>query len=112
MVACYLLNEGASFSPNANRGVKHAKMTNKREPVRWHIYLAELYQLLLSPHGVIVETESEALKSPPRADIILIRREGDHWTEAQRAFLPDGIRDTDASHILIEFKKTESLSAG
>jgi hypothetical protein len=46
----------------------------------------------------------------PEADILLIRRNQQGWTEAQRNLLPDGIRDTQADHVLIEFKYSESVN--
>ena len=46
----------------------------------------------------------------PEADVLLIRRNQQRWTEAQRNLLPDGIRDTQADHVLIEFKYSESVN--
>jgi len=60
--------------------------------------------------GISVELEVEVMIEPPRADILLLRRETKQWTPAQLALLPDGIRDTDASHILLEFKYTQSIT--
>ena len=47
---------------------------------------------------------------PPKADILLLRREGKAWNASQRARLPDGVRDSAANHVLIEFKYTESVN--
>jgi hypothetical protein len=41
---------------------------------------------------------------------VLVRRNTLNWTAEQRARLPDGIRDSKASHILIELKYTQSLN--
>lgn len=60
--------------------------------------------------GVTVFTGPPVMSEPPRADIILLRQEGRQWTPMQLRFLPDGIRDTVARHVLIEFKFTESLT--
>jgi hypothetical protein len=46
----------------------------------------------------------------PEANVLLIRRNQPGWTEAQRDLLPDGIRDTKADHVLIEFKYSESVN--
>ena len=67
-------------------------------------------EYVLTPVGIEVSTNVEVMGNPPEADILLLRRHGRHWSEAQKARLPDGIRDSDAGHILIEFKYTESLS--
>jgi hypothetical protein len=50
------------------------------------------------------------MSEPPAADILLLRRQGSRWTASQRARLPDGVRDSQARHILIEFKYTESIN--
>jgi len=50
------------------------------------------------------------MNDPPAVDILLLRRQQSQWTASQRALLPDGIRDSHASQILIEFKYTESLN--
>jgi len=42
---------------------------------------------------------------------LLLKRAPGPWTELQRSRLPDGIRDSQANVILLEFKYTESLSA-
>lgn len=76
----------------------------------WHRLLAVLLTNLLTPVHVTVQTDVPLMTDRPKADILLLRREGDRWTEEQRARLPDGIRDHHAKHTLIEFKATESLN--
>ncbi len=77
---------------------------------QWHRLLGRLLEALLSPVGISVETEVTVLADPPRADILLLRRQGKQWSEAQRQRLADGLRDTQADHLLIEFKYRESLN--
>ena len=79
-------------------------------PTRWHRLLGALLDAVLSPVGVSVETDIAVTAEPPRADMLLLRREQPHWNEAQRQRLADGLRDTAASHLLIEFKYTEGLT--
>lgn len=55
-------------------------------------------------------TEFPVASQSPTVDIVLLRNHHVHWTEEQRTRLPDGIRDSQASHILLEFKYTESLN--
>jgi len=50
------------------------------------------------------------MSQPPRVDILLFRREEPTWTVEQMERLPDGIRQSTASHILIELKYTESIN--
>jgi hypothetical protein len=76
----------------------------------WHLILGTILKELLKPTGITVELEVEVMTEPPRADILLLRRETKHWTPEQLKYLPDGIRDTNASHILLEFKYTESIT--
>ncbi|MEZ4528126.1 MAG: hypothetical protein R2941_19625 [Desulfobacterales bacterium] len=86
------------------------KKTSKSGKTRWHILLGKLLQELLEPLGITVYTEFSVMAAAPRADILLIRKKHREWTEAQLRFLPDGIRDSRAEHILIEFKYTESVT--
>ena len=80
------------------------------EQTKWHRFLAKGFELSLGERGVIVLTEVEVSGNPPKVDVLLLRRETDEWTAEQLELLPDGIRDVQASHILIEFKYTESLT--
>ena len=76
----------------------------------WHCLLARALKELLNPVNIQVLTEVQILSDPPKADIILLRREGKTWTKEQRDCLADGLRDTDAERVLIEFKYTESIT--
>jgi hypothetical protein len=84
--------------------------TVKKSNTSWHRLLAKLLEMVLSPFDIDVQPDVSVMTDPPEADILLLRRKTSRWTEAQRARLPDGIRDSDASHILIEFKITQSLN--
>ncbi len=64
----------------------------------------------MGPLGIQVQTEVQLLPEPPRADIILLRRQGRTWTEEQWRHLADGLRDTDADRLLIEFKYSETFN--
>lgn len=84
---------------------------SKRRPQqKWHRFLAKSFELSVGQRGVLVIAEVEVTQNPPKVDILLLRREGNAWTAEQMALLPDGIRDCNASHVLIEFKYTESLT--
>ena len=85
-------------------------MADDTARVQYHRLLGSGLRLNLAAVEVTVSTESSILSESPRVDILLLRREGSVWTEAQRARLPDGIRDSLAAHILIEFKYTESVT--
>jgi hypothetical protein len=78
--------------------------------IHWHRLLGALLDAVLSPVGVSVETDIAVTAEPPRADLLLLRRQQSRWNDAQRQRLADGLRDTDAGHLLIEFKYTEGLS--
>jgi hypothetical protein len=80
------------------------------EKTLWHQILGRLLKFLLSPLGIIVSTDVKVMIKPPEADILLLKRKDQNWTDEQLKRLPDGIRDSRASHILIEFKATQSLS--
>ena len=85
-------------------------MADDAARVQYHRLLGSGMRLSLAAVQVNVTTESSILSESPRVDILLLRREGTAWTEGQRARLPDGIRDSSAAHILIEFKYTESVT--
>lgn len=65
---------------------------------------------LLTPLDITVMTDFSVMTDPPVADILLLRRDQPKWSDEQKSVLPDGIRDTMADHILIEFKYTESVN--
>ena len=85
-------------------------MTNSTARVQYHQLLGSGMQLNLTAVQVFVTTESSILSESPRVDILLLRREGEAWNEAQRARLPDGVRDSAPAHVLVEFKYTESVT--
>ncbi len=76
----------------------------------WHRFLAKILELTVGRLGVQVESEMQISSDPPKIDVVLLRRETAAWTAAQAALLPDGVRDTPAHHVLIEFKYSESLT--
>jgi len=76
----------------------------------WHQILGRIFQFLLTPLGITVLTDVQVMAKPPEADILLLKREHPAWTTEQKERLPDGIRESKALQILIEFKATQSLS--
>jgi len=85
-------------------------MADDNARVQYHQLLGSGMRLSLAAVKVNVTTESGILSESPRVDILLLQREGAAWTAAQRARLPDGVRDSAAAHILVEFKYTESVT--
>lgn len=77
---------------------------------QWHELLGTLLKGLLSPVNIQVDTEAKIMRESPRIDILLLRRNAPEWTAEQLALLPDGIRYTNATDLLLEFKYTESLN--
>ena len=75
-----------------------------------HQLLGKLLEIVLTPVDIIVESELQVMSEPPKADVLLLRRHGKQWSEAQRKLLPDGIRDRQAHHHLLECKFSESLN--
>jgi hypothetical protein len=70
-----------------------------------------LLEKLLAPVGVTVMTEAPLMSTSPKTDILLLKRAPGPWTELQQSRLPDGIRESPANVIVLEFKYTESLDA-
>ncbi len=83
--------------------------TSNSGKTQWHCLLGGLFEELLIPVGVSVFTEFSVMSRSPVADILLLRKERGAWTSDQLKRLPDGIRQTRARHVLIEFKYTESI---
>ncbi|MEN8220456.1 MAG: hypothetical protein ABFS56_29725 [Pseudomonadota bacterium] len=78
--------------------------------IEWHKLLGKLLKDLLSPVDIQVFPDAPVMSKSPEIDVVLIKRNPGKWTPAQLALLPDGIRDTQVTDILLEFKYTESLS--
>ena len=87
---------------------ENVKVTSGR--TQWHRIMGALLELLLTRLGIIVQSEVQVMSDPPKVDIVLLRREGNRWSEEQLHLLCDGIRNTIARHVLVEFKYSESLS--
>jgi len=64
----------------------------------------------LSPVGIEVISEVLVTSKPQKADILLLTHEDQAFTTEQLYRLADGLRQSKASHLLLEFKYTESLS--
>lgn len=86
------------------------KTQTEAPKTRWHRLFGRLLEELLIPVGIEVTIDFPVMSESPECDILLLRREHKHWTEEQKKRLSDGIRDTDASDILLEFKYTESVN--
>ena len=95
---------------NTVRAICPPSMASDTTRVQYHRLLGSGMRLNLAAVQVNVTTESSILSESPRVDILLLGWEGPAWTDAQRARLPDGICDSKAAHILIEFKYTESVN--
>ncbi len=86
--------------------------TKRRSAMRinWHQFLGKDFDLVFTPLGLEIVLEGLTLSEPPRVDIVILRRHTPEWTAEQFALLPDGIRQSHASHVLIEHKQTESVN--
>ncbi len=87
---------------------------SKPQPIRthWHQLLGKLLELVLTSLGIEVHIDFNLMSKPPRADVLLLRRDPHQltWTVEQLACLPDGIRNSSASHILAELKYSEPVT--
>jgi len=85
--------------------------TRSEQPAKqWHRLFTRLIEDVLIPVGFSVTADAPVMSQSPEADILLIRRESDEQNPEQRNRLPDGMRESSASHMLIEFKYTESVN--
>jgi hypothetical protein len=76
---------------------------------RWHQIFATILKEWLTPVGITVQTEIPVSSEPPKADIVLLTKTAKK-TNAQYMRLSDGLRDSKATHLLLEFKFTESFN--
>jgi len=75
------------------------------------VLFAMLLEKVLYSVDIPVIKETLWISKPPKIDLLVLKkREPGQWTDEQLARLPDGIRETYASDILLEFKPTESLN--
>ena len=101
--------EKTNLSTTKPSNQKPSEDKEATEKTLLHRIYNRISELLLPPLGISVSTNLDVMTYPPAADILL-RRDRSYWTDEQLERLPDGIRDSTARHILIEFKATESLS--
>ncbi|MGN7612844.1 hypothetical protein ACQZV8_12250 [Magnetococcales bacterium HHB-1] len=81
-----------------------------QERVRWHRLLTSVLIETLEHLHIEVRPEVPVYKEPPVADVIILRQEGEVWLDEQRCWLADGLRDSTARELLIEFKMRESIN--
>ena len=96
----------------------HEDPTDESSPIEKHVFrilrhqlLGKMLEIVLTPVDITVESEVQVMSAPPKADLLLLRRNGRRWSKEQRKLLPDGIRDRQARHHLLECKFSESLNA-
>jgi len=75
-----------------------------------HLLFGKLFKAMMAPLGVLVSTEFRIMTDSPRADILIIKKKAGKWSPNQLKLIPDGIRESEARYIILEFKYTESLS--
>ena len=81
----------------------------KKPKTKWHDWFDGLFKVSLVPLGLSVKGPQPVMNDLPEADI-LITKKSKKFTKAQKERLPDGIRDSQAKHIIIKLKYTESLN--
>ena len=86
-------------------------MTPNAVHVQSHKVLGTLWLLSLTPVQITVHLEPNLLGELPRADILLLRREGDAWNaSAAGAACRMACATARPRHVLVEFKYTESVN--
>lgn len=79
--------------------------------IKWHEIFAAVQQEHLAPVNIAVTSEFEITSLPPRGDILFIQPANQTgWSDQQRDYLPDGIRDSLAEHHILELKYTEAVN--
>ena len=75
-----------------------------------HILFGCMMKESLTPLKLEVESGYEVGKGPPKLDVLIIRRTGAKWSKEQLEYLPDGIRQSNYNHVILELKYTESVN--
>ncbi len=81
-----------------------------KEPQSQPLAFAQALEWDLTPVGVPIFPETVVMSQLPRTDVLILQRQEAAWTAEQLERLPDGIRQSTARHILVEFKYTQSIS--
>jgi hypothetical protein len=92
------------------RNANQQKLGNKFPKTRWHRLLASVLSEWLTPVGITVQSEVPVTTEPQKADILLLTHPKGGLNQEQKLRLSDGLRQSEASHLLLEFKYTESLN--
>ena len=79
------------------------------QPNDWHLAFAETLEWDLIPVGVHISPEKAVMSKPPRVDVLILRQQETAWDAKQLERLPDGMRQSTARQILLEFKYTQSI---
>jgi hypothetical protein len=74
-----------------------------------HKCFADIFKTSLTPLNIEVKSEYTVEKKPVRMDVLIIRKEK-YWTKEQLTYIPDGLRETQCKHIILELKRTESIN--
>lgn len=79
--------------------------------IKWHKIFASVQQMHLAAVNIAVTSEFDIISQPPQGDILILTPdEQTGWTDEQRAYLPDGLRDSLAHHHILELKYTETVN--
>ncbi|MBF0116589.1 MAG: hypothetical protein HQM04_16295, partial [Magnetococcales bacterium] len=70
------------------KGVE-TRATRKTKKTSWHRLLAQVVTEPLTSAKISVQTEIDVTSASPKADIVLLRREGNTWTKGQKELLAD-----------------------
>ena len=85
---------------------------NQYPDTKWHRILASMLEEWLTPVGIHVQSEVPVGSDPPKMDILLLTHHNPSHGAEQFLRLADGLRHSQATHLVLEFKYTESLNEG
>ncbi|MCP4697154.1 MAG: hypothetical protein GY862_09935 [Gammaproteobacteria bacterium] len=77
---------------------------------RRHRILAGILEEWLTPAGILVQSEAPVSAESLKADVLLLKRGTGKMRRWQKQRLADGLRDSRAGCLLLEFKYTQSLN--
>ena len=85
-------------------------MKTRYPKTHWHRLLYAVLIEWLTPVGIDVKIDVSVSANPPEIDLVLLKTLTGKISRQQRERLADGLRDSKASILILEFKYTESLN--
>ena len=82
-------NSSAIKDANDKENVRMQTISIEETYTLWHRILGFMLEKLLTPLGLQVLTDHAIMSGPLQADVVIVRRDTDFWTDEQRVRMCD-----------------------